>query len=320
MATRARGITAELLGAFEPTFGTPVASGSYWKLPIYSESVGETQGLQEDQEVGFGREPQEPTRDARNVDGDVVAPGRLAPLGAWLKLLLGAPTTTGSGDYTHTFTSGKESLPSMTLEKKLKSGAFLQYPGIMANTLGVSLERGGNPRFTFGLLGTKENKLTSSAAGSPTQLSSPKVHNFQGSLQIDRGGGLQTLAYATSFNLDWSNGLEAIPEVGDGGVIQAIDPGAPSLSGSFNVRFANFDNYDAALNNGTASLELMWELAANRYVKFTIHRLRLPKVKHSITGPGGIEASYDWRGELDTGQGASLTVELANAQADYSNP
>ena len=114
--------------------------------------------------------------------------------------------------------------------------------------------------------------------------------------------------------------FEAIPEVGDGGVIQAIDPGAPSLSGSFNVRFANFDNYDAALNNGTASLELMWELAANRYVKFTIHRLRLPKVKHSITGPGGIEASYDWRGELDTGQGASLTVELANAQADYSNP
>jgi hypothetical protein len=321
MAPRARGITSELYGAFESTFAQPVSSGSYWQLPFYSDSLGEAQGLSEDPELGFGREPQQPVRDARNVDGDIVAPGRLAPLGVWLKALLGAPTTTGSGpDYTHTFTSGAETLPSLTLEKKLKDGAFLQYPGIMANQLTVSLERGGNPRFTFGLLGTKENKLTSSSAGTPTKLTSPKFQNFQGTLQADRGSGFQPFALVTSFDLTWNNGLEQIPEVGDGGIIQNIDPGAPSLSGSFNVRFTDFTNYDAAANNDALAIELKWQIAANRYLTLTMHRVRLPKPKHQISGPGGIEVSYDWRGEYDSGQDASLTAELSNDQSDYTNP
>lgn len=321
MATRARGIISELYGAFESSFATPVASGSYWQLPFYSDSLGETQGLSEDPELGFGREPQEPSRDARNVDGDIVAPGRLAPLGVWLKGLLGAPTTTGSSpDFTHTFTTGAETLPSMTLEKKLKSGAFLQYPGIVANQLNVALERGGNPRFNVGFLGTKENKLTSSGAGTPTKLTSPKFQNFQGTLKADRGSGFQAFALVTSFNFTWNNGLEAIPEIGDGGVVQNIDPGQPSLSGGFDVRFTDFTNYDEAANNNTLAIELMWELSANRYLKITFHRVRLPKVKHEISGPGGIEVSYDWRGEYDSNAGASMTVELANDQADYTNP
>jgi len=318
---RARGIVSELYGAFESTFATPVSSGSYWQLPFYSDSLGETQPLNDDPELGFGREPQQPIRDVRNVDGDMVVPGRLAPLGVWLKALLGAPTTTGSGsDFTHTFTSGVSSLPSLTLEKRLQSGFFLQYPGIKANQLNVALERGGAPRFNFGLLGTKENNLTSSGAGSTTKLTSPKFSNFQGTLQVDRGSGLQTFGLVTSFNLTWNNGLEAIPEVGDGGIVQNIDEGAPALSGSFNVRFEDFTNYDTAANQNTVAIQLRWEISANRYLQLTLHRVRLPKVKHSIDGPGGIEVSYDWRGEYDSNQDASLTVELANDQSDYTNP
>lgn len=317
---RARGIVSELYGAFESAFATPVASGSYWQLPFYSESLGETQGLSEDQELGFGREPQQPVRDARNVDGDMTVPARLAPLGVWLKALLGAPTTTGSGDYVHTFTSGVTTLPSLTLEKKLQSGYFLQYPGIKVNQMSAALERGGAPRFSFGMLGTQENNLTSSGAGTPTKLTSPKFSNFQGTLKVDRGSGLQTFGLVTSFNLTWNNGLEAIPEIGDGGVIQNIDEGAPSLSGNFNVRFEDFTNYDTASNQNTVAIELQWQISAARYLKMTMHRVRLPKVKHSIDGPGGIEVGYDWRGEYDSNQDASLTVELGNSQASYTNP
>jgi hypothetical protein len=93
MGTRARGANATSAFAFEATYGTPPGSG-FVQLPLVSETLGEEQGLVADDQIGMGREPLAPSDDVVNNDGDIVVPVDKRAIGYWLKLLLGAPTTT----------------------------------------------------------------------------------------------------------------------------------------------------------------------------------------------------------------------------------
>ena len=44
----------------------------------------------------------------------------------------------------------------------------------------------------------------------------------------------------------------------------------------------------------------------------------LPKPKYAISGPGGVEASFDWRAAYDDSAGTMLRVRLLNDVASYA--
>lgn len=91
--SRARGANAVIAFGFEPSYGEPAASGSFFKKPIVTESLGEEQGLVASDVIGFGRDPQQPGRDAVDDNGDIVSPMCARNLGLDLKALFGAPAT-----------------------------------------------------------------------------------------------------------------------------------------------------------------------------------------------------------------------------------
>jgi hypothetical protein len=101
---RGLGSNALISGAFESTYGTAPAPGTYIKLPLVSSNLGEERGLISSDLLGLGREPQDPTYDvARNV-GDLTVPVDVRALGYWFKLLFGVPVTVAQGAAVGTWT------------------------------------------------------------------------------------------------------------------------------------------------------------------------------------------------------------------------
>lgn len=95
-STRARGANVQVKSAFEDVYGTPPDSGTWFVMPIVSHGLGAEQALIDNDLLGLGREPQDPTLDVVVNDGDVVVPVDIRNFGRILRLAFGAATVTGS--------------------------------------------------------------------------------------------------------------------------------------------------------------------------------------------------------------------------------
>ena len=116
---RAYGSSAMLLLKRETAYGQ-AAAGDYIRIPFNRCTLGSEQGLIDDPVLGQGRDPYVPLQDAIMDEGEIVVPVDPRYIGLWLTGLLGPPTTDDDGGtppvYTHEFASGKDSLPSYTIE------------------------------------------------------------------------------------------------------------------------------------------------------------------------------------------------------------
>jgi hypothetical protein len=59
-------------------------------------------------------------------------------------------------------------------------------------------------------------------------------------------------------------------------------------------------------------LEFAYTLSAQSKLVLTAHEVYLPKPKLAVEGPGGVQASFDFRGAKNEAVGRMLTVTLTN--------
>ena len=310
---RAYGANASLLAAFEPTYGT-TPTGDFGKIPFVSTTLGSEQGLIANDLIGLGRDPSAPIRDVIKVEGDIVIPIDLRNIGMWLKALLGSPVSLGDTAHTHTFVSGNSGLPSLSLETGLPDiPAYFLASGVMANSLQVKFARSGAADATLGLIAQGEVKRTASADETPTTLPITRFNQFQGS--IKKNG--QALGNVVAAQLTYSNNLARIETIRSDGKIEGADPTVASLTGNLEVRFADTELIDAATNNTPLELTFSYVIDATKSLTFIAHEVYLPKPKLSISGPGGIQATFDWQAAKNTAAGHMLTVQLVNDVVAY---
>lgn len=310
---RAYGANASLLAAFEPTYGT-TPTGDFGKIPFVSTTLGSEQGLIANDLIGLGRDPSAPIRDVIKVEGDIVIPIDLRNIGMWLKALLGSPVSLGDTAHTHTFVSGNSGLPSLSLETGLPDiPAYFLASGVMANSLQVKFARSGAADATLGLIAQGEVKRTASADVTPTTLPITRFNQFQGS--IKKNG--QALGNVVAAQLTYSNNLARIETIRSDGKIEGADPTVASLTGNLEVRFADTELIDAAINNTPLELTFSYVIDATKSLTFIAHEVYLPKPKLSISGPGGIQATFDWQAAKNTAAGHMLTVQLVNDVVAY---
>ncbi|MBM3928823.1 MAG: hypothetical protein FJ335_10245, partial [Sphingomonadales bacterium] len=253
---RAQGINAVMAAAIETAYGQSPASG-FKRLPFVSSALGEEQPLIEDDQLGFGREGLDPTYDAITNDGDLVVPVDTRAIGFWLRALFGPPATSGStGAYTHVFTSGAASLPSVSVEiGNPEVPSFSMNYGLALNQLRIALSRTGMLNATLSMIGQGETDPTnSSAAGTLSALQGPRFAQATGSITMDGA----TLAEVVSADFAYSNAFEKVEVIRADGRIGGVDPGKVMTSGTLTTRFANRTLLDKARAKTPVALELGW--------------------------------------------------------------
>lgn len=209
--SRAYGWNAKLLIAEESTYGT-LSSGPYTQVPFASSAIDSEQGLISSNVLGLGRDPTTPFQDVINVEGDLAVPVDLRNIGIWLKAVLGVPeTTTENGVYTHTFESGKTSLPSYSLELGLAEvPEYIRFLGARANSIAFNFARSGEAQATVSLMAQSETASETSVSDAPEVKNYTRFSQFQGFI---KSGG-ETLANVTSASVTYSNNLEKLRRSG----------------------------------------------------------------------------------------------------------
>ena len=310
---RARGANAKLAGAFETTYGTVPGSG-FMPLPFVRSTLGPEQGLIEDDLLGNGRESYDPVKDVVVNDGQVVVPVDLRNFGWWLKLLLGNPATSGTDPYTHVFTSGAASLPSMAIETMLPDvPSYEMNYGLRANSMQIGLSRSGLLNATIELVGKGAlDRASTTAAG--TLASALAVSRFrQATGEIKRGG--TRLGSIVDAQVSFTNNLDKMEGIQPDGEIEDVDPATARATGTITSRYDSLTLHNDATNGTPVELTFGWTIGANYSLLFTVPRVLLPRSKTPIEGPAGVQSSMNFSGS--GASGASFTATLVNDVASY---
>ncbi len=312
--SRAYGWNAKLLLAEETEYGVMPQSG-YRQMPFISSSLDSEQNLVSSNVLGLGRDPTQPFQDVINVDGDMAIPVDVRNIGVWLKAIYGAPTTTETdGVYNHVFESGKISIPSYSLEVGLSEvPQFIHFLGVRANSIAFNFQRSGEAQVTLNLMAQCESGNTETIENEPEVFTYTRVSQFQG--YIKSGG--EFLANITAASATYSNNLEKIETIRNDGLVEAIDLGVASLSGSISARYGDNILLDKARAGTPVDIELGYKLSDSQKLVIVCHEVYLPKPKRSIDGPNGIECSYDFQGSKNDEIGRMMTVTLVNDVESY---
>ena len=112
----------------------------------------------------------------------------------------------------------------------------------------------------------------------------------QGRGFIKRGG--VSLAGVTGGSLTFSNNLE---RVRDDDKIEAAEPTIATCLGAMTVRFDGATLVAEAAHGEPVTLEYGFTMAEGWSLAFELFRGVPPEPKYAVSGPGGVEASFDWR-------------------------
>ena len=314
---RAMGANALLRIKRESTYGT-APSGNWHTVPFESYGLSMTQELIDNVLLGQGRNPQEMVLGAVNVDGNAAVPVDVANIGYWLYGLMGNATVTGDGTpHIHTFNSGATALPSYAIEVENEDITECRLAeGVMVESMQFSLSRTGPAKCTVNLVGKSENMSATSAAGTPTALALTRYSGFHATAKV--GGAV--FADCESAELTLSNNLEKVETLTGDGEIAGLEPAQVAVTGTVTLRFSDSTYYDLARAGTPVELELAYTIDADTSLAITVWQARLEIPRTEISGPGGIKASFAFKGERDSSSGLAYTVVMENtiAAASYT--
>jgi len=226
--------------------------------------------------------------------------------------------TLSGGGYNHTFISAAASLPSFSAEiGHANVPAYFVHTGCILNSMAFNFQRSGAANATINIIAQGETRFASTQGGTPTSRVYKPFSQFNGSVKRNN----VALASVTGAQFTYSNGAQGVPTIRNDGLIEAVDPTIVNITGSIDVRFADTTLVDDAINNNAIELELAYKLAGldgnNFSLTWTCHEVFLPRPRIPISGPGGVQTSFNWQGVYDDALTKSATVVLKNDIVSY---
>lgn len=315
MPVGAQGSSFKLRTKQESTEGV-AATGNYDQVPCLAFSLTPQQDMDQDAVLSSGptRAKADPVYGLVRVQGEARVPLELVHIGRWLKMLLGAPVTTGASDFTHTFKDGSAALPSNSFEKAFPDiTRFEMAVGARANTMQVGIGVDGAAEATIGLLALSETTAGVTGAGTPVVTTYERFHRVNGA--VARGGS--ALASVTGGEFTITNDMEMVPAVRNDFRMEGIDFGLSGASGTITLRFANHTLRTEALARTAADMRYTLTLSATKEIEFRFPRSFLAVQGNPIEGPRGISQSFRFAAAYDTTLACAVQVVLKNQVASY---
>jgi hypothetical protein len=220
--------------------------------------------------------------------------------------------TLAGGTVTHTFTSGGSSLPSQSIEIAMPDvPSYEMNYGARGGTMKIGLSRRGLLNATLGLVAKGANDpVGTSGGGTPTTIDVLRFAQATGEITQD---GVQ-LGSVVAAELNYSNNLDPVETIQPDGEIEDADAGMAGGMGNITLRFKDLILLNKAKGRTPVALTFGWTVG-DFGLLFTYERALLPRSKRPITGPKGIQASFDW--QASGADGHVCTVVLTNDVASY---
>ena len=313
---QAKGISGEVLIDFETTYGSDPGAAAATLMPFNPPfGLSGRQNMSEPGTIRGRRDAVEPIFGYKDIRGSAVVPVDVLAFGYWLRALLGAPVTTGTGPYTHTYKPAS-SIESMVVELGFTDiSQYFKFNGVKLD--GMSIATGGDGELTasLDLVGANVTAAGSSYDGSPTE---PAFTRFQQSqAAVEEGGSGSSIMKMVELNI--RNNLDPDSYViGGGGLRGDLPEGICHVTGKVTALFEDLTLYNKALNGTESSLQVEFTNGTN------VLTIDLPEVKYQLASPavptqGGIYVELDfsayYENNADT---AVLKVTLVNGQSAYS--
>ena len=154
---------------------------------------------------------------------------------------------------------------------------------------------------------------TTTSAGTPAALELKRFGHFNGS--ITRNG--TALGNVVSAEITYANNLDRIETIRSDGRIDGADPSIAALTGRIEVRFADQTLVTQAINGEACEMEFAYVLPSGESFTFTVHAVFLPRPRIEISGPQGVQATFDWQAARDSVVGRMCTATLVNDVETY---
>ena len=291
----------------------------YTRLSFKECSLGAERPLGYDPLLGQGRDAQDPFYEAIKDEGDIGVPLDVRALGFWLRGLLGTPVSADNGDgtFSHAFTSGLD-LPSLAMEighTKLTTPKFFRHGGAKLDKMTFDMARSGAANATrLGDRpgGSRSRRRHRRHPGQlPAQAVQPGQRHHPGRWRPtgQRGGRQAVLFQQFGAGRDHPRRRPDRRRGRDRSHLRGFSGRPLRHRHHADRRHRRRKPAAVGIRLHHPGLGLRPDLPSPRVF--------LPKKKQEIKGPGGIQASYDWRAARDPVAGYLLRVTLVNDVAGY---
>lgn len=314
-AGQQRGSLATIVLDFESTYGvdpTPAAI----QVPFISESIKGDREQNVSEVINGTRNPSRPFQGNLDVGGDISVPVDKRYFGYWLKALMGAPTTTGVGPYTHTYkVNDTNCQPSMVIEKFMSDiPRYFKFNGMKVASMSLNVGGSGELTANFSLLGSTVADSATVYDASPTTHSYAQFKNLD--CVLNEGGSLSgeftTLGMEIGCNLDGD-----VFTIGGGGNRTSLPEGKYSIGGSGEALFDNMTLYNKGLNSTESSIEIV-ATSGTESLTIDFNEVEYGQATPQVAGNEGVLLNLNFQAyDDDDAANSAVVFTLVNDIATY---
>lgn len=303
---------------FETTFGADPGTPAGFRMPVNTFNLRSTRAKNTAQTITGTRNPVKPFDGNLRDSGEGVIPVDANAFAYWLKAMFGAPTTTGTGPYTHTFKVG-DNMPSEVMEISFSDGAifntYAKHNGCKIANFSMNIGGDGELTANIGIEAANETYSGTPYDSTPTVLSLDRFNNYQAVL-VEDGATLQKVT-EMDFSIDFGLDTE-LYTIGDGGTRGAIPEGIMAVTGNITALFQDMNLLNKAINSTETSLVVTFT-SGTKSLEFALNEIQLERKTPGIEGPKGVKLSLPWTAYMDDHAAASVVVAtLINDVASYA--